>query len=434
MKLNIIAFLFLFSVLCSSVLADQVKLEIPTVGPFNVGDTFHLLVYYNPEGGAIEAANEKIISEIAFTVVNPDPASITFQSASSSGPLRTIRSNQKSGDNWAYRESGNDQNYFCEGNIGDGGSCVGRLNDFNLILDITARVDAVPEGGLTFMVQDLEGLNIDVQNVNPTAVYVPDPAAITFAAGDVCDANHRNLCITQDTCLAVEGSVWYEDGDGNAANNCLASCPAGTEDPNDDKVCTIIVADVCDANHRNLCITQETCEAVAGSVWYENVGMQDLEGNYPDAFFECRAGAPQECVPGVSQCIGQTSRKVCQDDRTWPADAEMCNAGLVCQNGQCQASEAVCGNSITEAGETCDDGNVVANDGCSAVCQTEQQALAGDLNQNNCYDSADIYGAGNSPTNGFITFIQGLLGNNNNIQSLNTFIWNMFNQWGVGCN
>ena len=392
MKLKVILFLLVLSILISSVLADQVKLEIPATGPFNVGDTFHLLVHYNPEGGAVGTVNEKIIGEIAFTVVNPNPASITFQSASSSGPLRTIRSNQKSGDNWAYRESGNDVNYFCEGDLGEGAACVGNLNQFNSILDITARVEAVPAGSLTFTLQGLEGLNLDVQNVNPTAVYAPDPATITFAGadGDVCDVNHRDLCITQDTCLAVAGSVWYDDNDAGTAN-CLVACRAGTEDSDNDRVCTAVV---------------------------------------------------QECVPNTSQCVGQTSRRVCQAGGTWPAEAEICSPGQTCQNGQCQG--AVCGNSVIDAGETCDDGNQVNDDGCSSVCVTEVQpapggtppapkALAGDLSGNGCYDSADIYEAGNTPTRGFIAFIQGLLGNNNNINSLNTFIWGMFNQWGQGC-
>lgn len=33
--------------------------------------------------------------------------------------------------------------------------------------------------------------------------------------------------------------------------------------------------------------------------------------------------------------------------------------------------DAVCGNGVIEAGETCDDGGVVSNDGCSATCQIE---------------------------------------------------------------
>ena len=35
---------------------------------------------------------------------------------------------------------------------------------------------------------------------------------------------------------------------------------------------------------------------------------------------------------------------------------------------------ATCGNSIMESGETCDDGNTTAGDGCSASCATESSS------------------------------------------------------------
>ena len=34
-------------------------------------------------------------------------------------------------------------------------------------------------------------------------------------------------------------------------------------------------------------------------------------------------------------------------------------------------ADPVCGNNVTEVGETCDDGNTTSGDGCSSVCQTE---------------------------------------------------------------
>lgn len=39
--------------------------------------------------------------------------------------------------------------------------------------------------------------------------------------------------------------------------------------------------------------------------------------------------------------------------------------------GEIAAPAPVCGNSIIETGETCDDGNTVSGDGCSSTCQTE---------------------------------------------------------------
>ena len=40
------------------------------------------------------------------------------------------------------------------------------------------------------------------------------------------------------------------------------------------------------------------------------------------------------------------------------------------------ASNAVCGNSVLEIGETCDDGNTTSGDGCSFVCQTEDSSIS----------------------------------------------------------
>lgn len=40
-------------------------------------------------------------------------------------------------------------------------------------------------------------------------------------------------------------------------------------------------------------------------------------------------------------------------------------------SGEIAAAAPVCGNSIIETGEQCDDGNTVSGDGCSSTCQTE---------------------------------------------------------------
>ena len=43
--------------------------------------------------------------------------------------------------------------------------------------------------------------------------------------------------------------------------------------------------------------------------------------------------------------------------------------------GDDQSGGPVCGNGIVETGETCDDGNTVSGDGCSATCTTETSAV-----------------------------------------------------------
>ncbi|MEK6853238.1 MAG: DUF4215 domain-containing protein [Nanoarchaeota archaeon] len=58
-----------------------------------------------------------------------------------------------------------------------------------------------------------------------------------------------------------------------------------------------------------------------------------------------------------------------------------CKPDCTFDTSQCtEQVVAVCGNSVLEVGEQCDDGNIKDNDGCSAVCQMEQvqQNLCGD--------------------------------------------------------
>jgi cysteine-rich repeat protein len=61
-------------------------------------------------------------------------------------------------------------------------------------------------------------------------------------------------------------------------------------------------------------------------------------------------------------------------------DGTTCNDGNSqttndrCQTGTCEGDlppASVCGNGIIEAGETCDDGNLLNGDGCSSTCQDE---------------------------------------------------------------
>ena len=58
----------------------------------------------------------------------------------------------------------------------------------------------------------------------------------------------------------------------------------------------------------------------------------------------------------------------------------MCNTvGMPC-------TKAVCGNSITEADEGCDDGNTVYGDGCSGACQNEPTFTVGGVLNAKCGD------------------------------------------------
>jgi cysteine-rich repeat protein len=52
----------------------------------------------------------------------------------------------------------------------------------------------------------------------------------------------------------------------------------------------------------------------------------------------------------------------------------------VCLVALADANPALCGNGAVDPGETCDDSNTTAGDGCSATCQTETIACADSSN------------------------------------------------------
>ena len=54
----------------------------------------------------------------------------------------------------------------------------------------------------------------------------------------------------------------------------------------------------------------------------------------------------------------------------------------------------VCGNQVTEAGETCDDGNTESDDGCSSVCQLEYCGNGCLENEEECDDNNRVNGDG----------------------------------------
>jgi len=54
------------------------------------------------------------------------------------------------------------------------------------------------------------------------------------------------------------------------------------------------------------------------------------------------------------------------------------------------ANGPICGNSVIESGEQCDDGNTVSGDGCSATCQLEPTFNKADLNEDGSVDFQDL--------------------------------------------
>jgi cysteine-rich repeat protein len=99
----------------------------------------------------------------------------------------------------------------------------------------------------------------------------------------------------------------------------------------------------------------------------QNCGWTANSGSNPTGFFSCSATGWEAPVCGARRCgpaggvSGGISCGTCGG--SYPG-----SSGLACNpSGRC----SYCGNSVTDAGETCDDGNFADGDGCSSSCQTE---------------------------------------------------------------
>ncbi|MEZ0314092.1 MAG: DUF4215 domain-containing protein [Myxococcota bacterium] len=96
----------------------------------------------------------------------------------------------------------------------------------------------------------------------------------------------------------------------------------------------------------------------------------------------------------VTACGDETSR----DDGD--GGPEPCATGIICPVGTtCAANQLACitgncGNGHIDAGEVCDDGNIIDGDGCGATCQVSVGAVCGDGNE----DASEACDDGNALT------------------------------------
>ena len=91
------------------------------------------------------------------------------------------------------------------------------------------------------------------------------------------------------------------------------------------------------------------------------------------------ACASDACVEASASICGDgviEAGEQCDDGNTLPNDGCSSNCqvemGFTCPTpGQACTKKVPCGNGVLDPGETCDDGNVMAGDGCSPTCQVE---------------------------------------------------------------
>ncbi|MGK0358273.1 MAG: cysteine-rich repeat protein [Bradymonadia bacterium] len=179
--------------------------------------------------------------------------------------------------------------------------------------------------------------------------------------GDGCAAD----CTTEPVPFCGDGTVddgeECDDGNTDADDGCDADCAlepfCGDGTVDDGEECddgNLDADDGCDAD----CVIEPFCGD--GTV---DDGEACDDGN-ADAGDGCDADCAIEAVCGDSNLEGDEE---CDDGGT--------DAGDGCA-ADCTFEPAVCGDAILQNGEECDDGNVDAADGCSAACLDEIECLA----------------------------------------------------------
>ncbi|MDP6942613.1 MAG: FG-GAP-like repeat-containing protein, partial [Myxococcota bacterium] len=161
------------------------------------------------------------------------------------------------------------------------------------------------------------------------------------------DCEDFNLC-TDDSC----------NGDGTCTN------AANTLPCDDDDACTL--NDTC---HLTVCVGgappqcddglyctgQETCD--------ELLGCQDGTDPALDDGIDCTVDS---CDDDINSVVHEATDALCDTSTVCVLDT--CDETSGCESEQLLNC---CGNGILETGEICDDGNDVANDGCSPTCTCE---------------------------------------------------------------
>ncbi|HEY4242018.1 MAG TPA: DUF4215 domain-containing protein [Kofleriaceae bacterium] len=215
------------------------------------------------------------------------------------------------------------------------------------------------------------GLDTEFDAPNPDS----PPDAMPDGASAVCGDGIVDPTETCDTAIT------------SGAGKCPTSC-------DDDQACTtdtLNMGGTCEASCTNVAITQPIdgdgcCPSGANP------------GNDDDCLAACGDGivsVGETCDTGIASGIGSCPTS-CNDGVACTTDA-LHNAGsctAVCSHdpiltaidgdgccplgatGLTDSDCAVCGNGIVEHGESCDDGNTMAGDGCSATCQIEAVADA----------------------------------------------------------
>ena len=252
------------------------------------------------------------------------------------------------------------------------------------------------EGACPTACNDSEACTMDVlagDSCQSECIFTP---ITTFVSGDGCCPAGGNANLDDD-CAAVCGNSVIEPGelcDTGIAEDQIGACPTA-DDCDDQQTCTadqLIDPGTCTATCRSSEITtpvdgddccppgadvdsDDDCSAACGDgVWSPDEGETcdtaipaGSEGTCPTAADCADADA---CTTDRLLSAGTCSATCTHAPITEAGPADGCcpPGGNANTDGDCAA---VCGNSVIEPGETCDDGNTVPGDGCDEKCAIE---------------------------------------------------------------
>jgi len=215
-----------------------------------------------------------------------------------------------------------------------------------------------------------------------------------------------NQCAPADTCGngVVESGESCDDGGSATGDGCNASCLL-----EDGQSCTAspqCASTVCDLLGSHTCEPANTCGngVVEAGEACDDGGLATGDGCNASCLLEIGAacGGSGQCASTVCDLLGShtcepantcgngvvESGESCDDGGVTPGDG--CSALCLLENGlacststQCASTVCdllgshtcepanTCGNGKLEAGEACDDGNTLSQDGCSGFCKLE---------------------------------------------------------------
>jgi cysteine-rich repeat protein len=196
--------------------------------------------------------------------------------------------------------------------------------------------------------------------------------------GDGCENDCKYSCLSTDTarnCTPTDPCK----GQGTC-NDTTHVCAAGTP-----------LADNTSCGTGKYCKTGVCTTAMCGNGIVELAETCDLGTQNGVTGSGCTANCSYECVTPATDCPATTfcNKQTCNAAHTCEPVADTakngmtCGTNLVCNNGNCVAPTAVCGNGVKETGEACDFGSGNGtNTGCTN-CQFSCTILPDSCNDGN---------------------------------------------------